>query len=450
MPLSPREQSIADVYYHPRHGFGSIEHTHRLVSAVNPTVTRAEVRTFLKNQEIRQRKKPIGGNSYVPDYVRQQYQIDLADFGERAMPRYGFVAIDILSKKAACIPLLNKTPKGTAAALQTVFDELGYPVSVMVDEGGEFFADFAKLCENSNVQIIRSRTGARFAERFIRTLKLALSNRTLALGGRWSQYVQPVIDYYNESIHSATRMKPDTLHASDAEGYTLTEMAHARLQAKAKFPVLREAIQVGDRVKIRMKQPSAGYKETFNSWSSDVYTVARIEQNPAAGTEYVLTGYRRPLLRYEMLKIDDVQRPVNGQVRSMLQQRSYPRPEPPPVDPAAPVAAAVVPPSQRASATVFKSVTRAAAKAAATAAAAAPLPSPAAVHDAELSMQPPEVPHHISVARAAAEEAPPGRRTDAYFRGLRAAAPVSHAVLRPRPANPVLTIRRPATRSTTR
>jgi hypothetical protein len=102
--------------------------------------------------------------------------------GERANPRYGFVAIDIFPKKGACFPIRSKVAGETTQALKKTFDELGYPASIMCDEGGEFMGEFAQECKDQDIDIIRSRTGGRFVERFIRTLKLPIFERRKSLG----------------------------------------------------------------------------------------------------------------------------------------------------------------------------------------------------------------------------------------------------------------------------
>ena len=318
MPVSEKEKTIATVFYHPRTGFGSVERTFRAAHAVDNTITRGHVRDFLAKQEVRQRKKPSKVNSFVADFPRQEFQVDLADFGERAVPRYGFVAIDIFSKKAACFPITAKEASKTTEALRKTFQELGYPASIMCDEGGEFQGEFANECKEQDIELLYSRTGGRFVERFIRTLKKALFERRHSLGGRWNDYVQEWCDQYNDSVHSSTRQRPDFL-ADHEYDFPLLSQARAAQMKIAKFPVAHPDIVVGDHVKIRIK-PSGFYKETFNSWSPEVYVVERIDEEHPMGALYHLRGYRRPLLRFEIKKVADVQRVVGGEVQSVINQ----------------------------------------------------------------------------------------------------------------------------------
>lgn len=337
---------LASIFYDKRTGFGSIEDTYRAAKARDPTINKADVRAWIKKQEVRQRRKPVRVNSYVAMFPRQEFQVDLLDMGKLAKPRYGFVCIDIFSKKGACLPIKQKTSDFTAEAMNQCFQDLGYPVCVMSDEGGEFAGSFDELLKNEEVEHVRSRTGGRFVERFIRTLKKPIKERREALGGRWADHVQDVVDKYNETIHRSTGMSPHWL-AENEYDFDEVHLARRRMLAKAKFPVKHPEIFVGDFVKVRVKPSEPGdYKETFRSWTPEVYTVERIEQRDIDGQNvYHLRGYKRPLLRFELLKVEDVQRFKNGQLTSALQDVRRPRPEPAaePAEPEAPPRRRLIP-----------------------------------------------------------------------------------------------------------
>ena len=334
-PITEREKALAEVFYHPRTGFGSVEQTLKHAKIRDPGIKRQHVRDFIAKQEIRQRRKPLKVNSFVAFFPRQEFQVDLLDMGEQSVPRYGFVAIDIFSKKGACFPIRSKLASETAEALHKTFGELGYPSSIMCDEGGEFQGEFTEECKKEDVDIIRSRTGGRFVERFIRTLKLPIFERKKALGGNWTQYVQDVIDNYNDTDHSSIHDKPNFVADNEYNNPVVTA-AHAWQMRHAKFPVSHENIAVGDHVKIRIK-PSGFYKETFNSWSHEVYAVESVDADAPYGKLYHLTGYRRPLLRFELKKVADVQR-YNGELHSVLEEVKHGATveQPPPIHPPPP------------------------------------------------------------------------------------------------------------------
>jgi len=311
------EETISKVFYDSKTGFGSVDDTYRRAKELNAGVTRAAVRAFVAKQEIRQHRKPAKNqvNSYVAQLPRQEFQCDLMDMGRGRVPRYGFVCIDIFSKKAFCVPMRNKTPENTAQALRMVFKELGYPATLMCDSGSEFKGAFAEECETQDIDVVTPVTGARFVERFIRTLKSHIIQRARALGGRWSQYVEDVVDKYNETRHSATGEKPE--HVADLENdFDFIKRVHEHMLENAKFPVKHPELTVGDIVKVRIK-PNKFYKETFISWSKEVYSIDRIVASPH-GSMYYLKGQSKPMLRFELKKIQDVQRHNEGFGKSVL------------------------------------------------------------------------------------------------------------------------------------
>ena len=117
MEMDPEiEKTIAKVFYDSKKGFGSVEQTYVQAHELNPAVNRAAVRLFISKQEIRQHRRPAKNqvNSFVAQLPRQEFQIDLMDMGQGRVPRYGFVCIDIFSKKAVCIPMKTKTPQECA------------------------------------------------------------------------------------------------------------------------------------------------------------------------------------------------------------------------------------------------------------------------------------------------------------------------------------------------
>ena len=90
-----KERVIAEAFYDKRHGFGSVQHTLARARQKDPSITRAQVKAFLDNQEVKQRRKPLKVNSFVADLPRQEFQVDLADFGAEARPRYCLSLIHI-------------------------------------------------------------------------------------------------------------------------------------------------------------------------------------------------------------------------------------------------------------------------------------------------------------------------------------------------------------------
>ena len=137
--LSEKERIIYDTYYNSKTGFRSMPATYKAVHDKDASITRDDVKSFLKKQAVvqDQSQKGIKYNSFVSHEAREEYQVDLADFGQRQEPRYGLISIDIFTKKLAAAPIQNKLPETTANAFQKVINEMDIPASIMTDEGGE-------------------------------------------------------------------------------------------------------------------------------------------------------------------------------------------------------------------------------------------------------------------------------------------------------------------------
>jgi hypothetical protein len=313
---------LRSVYYNVDTGFGGIDATLRQARALDPSITRADVRKFLEAQEIRQRKKPKRYNSFVPSGRLDQIQVDLADFGadkkssgskdEEPKARYGFVAIDSFTKRAVVVPIRDKTGASSAPALEVALRVLGLPDTLVSDEGGEFQApEFKQVLRYFALDHLALRTPPIFVERFIRTLKEKIAVRLLAKRGKhWTDVLAPVLRQYNMAPHTTTGLPP-----LEAENPDNEEAVHARIESRARWNRSYPEIEVGDRVKIIRKPGKySEYKASFNSWSEKAYTVASITHENGQA-RYFLAGYsepgsghvRKPLLRHELLRVEGVE-----------------------------------------------------------------------------------------------------------------------------------------------
>ena len=105
--LSEKEKVIYDTYYNSKTGFRSMPATYKAVHDKDASITRDDVKSFLKKQAVvqDQSQKGIKYNSFVSHEAREEFQVDLADFGQRQEPRYGLISVDIFSKKLAVVPI---------------------------------------------------------------------------------------------------------------------------------------------------------------------------------------------------------------------------------------------------------------------------------------------------------------------------------------------------------
>ena len=308
------EDTISKVYYNVATGFGSIAKTLEQARKVDARITRADVQSFLAKQEHRQVKKRRKDNSWIPSGPREEFQIDLADFGRESEYRYALLAIDVFTKKLVVIPLKDKASEAAASAMDYVLTELDIPNYVYTDEGGEFQSAFETKLSQYLIEHIVSRTPATFVERAIRTLRDGIAVRLEALRlpkKDWWKMVKPVVDQYNDTPHTTTKVKPNEAAKLDWDepgGREKILELRATIEGKAHFDREYPLISLGDRVKVLRKPGKySEFKSDFVAWTRETYTVEKIAYE-AGSPVFHLEGRVRPLRLHEILKVDDVKK----------------------------------------------------------------------------------------------------------------------------------------------
>ena len=227
------------------------------------------MKRFLDNQEVRQettRKRREG--SYVPVAAREEFECDLAEFDSGR--RYMLVCVDVFSKLCAAVPMDDKRPETVVASLHQCFEELGIPVRIYTDEGGEFENRVMdEFLASMGVMLVTTRSYANFEERMIRTLKEKLRVRQLTFDEPWDELLPAVVKQYNAQVHASTRMAPK-LAALDENN----DAVRAQLPKRAK-PSRRPGLVVGDIVKIA-RPHTAGRRIKDAQFGGQAYPVQEI------------------------------------------------------------------------------------------------------------------------------------------------------------------------------
>ena len=156
-------ETLRQVYY-SKTGYGSTRDTYKQAKQLDPTVTLKSTKEFLQKQEVNQTRKQRQYNSYVGHGPREEFQVDIADFGRYAGPRYGLAVVDPFTKKFEIEPMPDKKPATTARALDKVIEEMNLPNTIMHDEGGEFEGAFAKRAKYYDIEQHATRTHPRFVD----------------------------------------------------------------------------------------------------------------------------------------------------------------------------------------------------------------------------------------------------------------------------------------------
>ena len=297
-------EALRQVYYNSRTGYGSARETHQQARRVDPSITLAATRAFLKKQEVNQTKKQPRYNSFVEQGPREQFQVDLADFGKYTPgPRYGLAAVDPFTKKFDIEPMTNKMPRTAAKALDRVVEDMNLPNNLTHDEGKEFTGAFSKKAEYYDIDQHVTRTHPRFVDRAIGTFKEAASKRMRATGEHnWLEDSTDVVGKMNDTVHTATGLKPKEVESKDGKNEAQAKLSMEMRAKKGKR--VDPELTVGDNVRRALK--TKNIEKDGPNWSSALHRVEAIEDSDM-GRKYKIAGYEQPYFRHELQKINGVE-----------------------------------------------------------------------------------------------------------------------------------------------
>ena len=305
--MSDNKQKIISDIYNDRAGFGSKATTLKDAREKDKTITMQDVETFFR-KNVEEKRKPRGYNSFIAPYNKHTYQVDITwfrpvEFEKVQKYKYAFTCIDVLSKYAVAVPLVEKSD--LVDEMPDVIRRMGGKPKLIFshDDGvlrGKQFTDYV---ESEGIEVHRSRGQAQFVERFNRTLKDMIFKRVEVdekkgkVNIQWVDYLPEVmLTYNNKMVHSATGLVPNEARKKENELKARLNVAN-----KAKKNRMYPELNVGDKVKI-MRKKRTGEKERSSHWLQTEYTVEAINEKMGQ-TYYTLTGYNRPLLRFELLKL---------------------------------------------------------------------------------------------------------------------------------------------------
>ena len=125
------EQVLRDIYYDPKAGYQSGERFYERALKEGITVSRSQVKDWLKSQDTYTRYKPIISKHKFrktkADYLGEQVQMDLVDMGKYKNKNKGYywilTAIEILSRYAFAIPVYRKDTNHMTKAVEELLRE---------------------------------------------------------------------------------------------------------------------------------------------------------------------------------------------------------------------------------------------------------------------------------------------------------------------------------------
>lgn len=273
-------------------------------------------------------------NATIVSCIDCQWQADLVDLSgfdsENNGLKFILTVIDVLSKYAWAVCLLDKSGRGVAEAFQTIFQSGRAPRKLQTDAGKEFLNKPLKtLLERYGIHhfVTHSETKAAVIERFNRTLKNKLWRHFTAKNThRYVDVLPALMQGYNNSYHRSIRTAPNMVKRSNEKDVWL------RLYGKSFKAVGKlKAFKVGDHVRIsRLKgRFEKGYHQTFTDeifivkegvqrGERIVYRLMDYAEDPVQGTFYPEELQKIPSDQERVYRIEKIVRK-----RGRGKQREY-------------------------------------------------------------------------------------------------------------------------------
>ena len=306
-----KDEILKKLYYDVDEGFGSVRDLYEKANKVEAGFTLDYVSKWMKSQPNKQTRNYKNYNSYTAPFPKYEFQIDLMvmssllnDVGVdvKNQPKFGFVCIDIFSKKCHIVPMEINDIETFFNAMLECFKVLGYPLSIYRDDEGALNSKkIQNYLKGEGIELIITKTHASQAERMIRTIKKMISDRLRHHKGSWVEMMKVSLKKYNSSqIHSSTQTTPNKAHDLDN---VLDVRANQILKEKhnRKYPNVTE----GDSVKVYSKGKGnfVSKKESFNHWSERKYKVILVGMDMLNNRYYKLDGLTKKFNRHELLLV---------------------------------------------------------------------------------------------------------------------------------------------------
>ena len=307
-----KDEILKKLYYDVDEGFGSVRDLYEKANKVEAGFTLDYVSKWMKSQPNKQTRNYKNYNSYTAPFPKYEFQIDLMvmssllnDVGVdvKNQPKFGFVCIDIFSKKCHIVPMEINDIETFFNAMLECFKVLGYPLSIYSDDEGALNSKkIQNYLKGEGIELIITKTHASQAERMIRTIKKMISDRLRHHKGSWVEMMKVSLKKYNSSqIHSSTQTTPNKAHDLDN---VLDVRANQILKEKhnRKYPNVTE----GDSVKVYSKGKGnyTSRKESRSVWSERKYKVILVGKDLLNNKYYKLDGLSKKYNRHEILLVN--------------------------------------------------------------------------------------------------------------------------------------------------
>ena len=288
-------------------GFGSVRDTVKEAKKYDPSVTVDDFKVWKAKQDVGQKAKMRGQNSFVADKPKEEYQMDLFFMADQDLERQFTIAllmVDIFTKWTQVVMVPGKKWWQVLPGIKKLIPMMGgKPKTFYSDDEGAFISnEIQKYFKDEDIRHLVTKSHAPVAERQIRTFKNMIYKRLEAPKNEEKQWFdlldQVLVTYNRQRVHSSTQMTPHEARQNNNQQVVKFNLELKRQHGR-KYP----EISVGDTVKVYKKKTKLD-KERVSHYLPKKFKVVEI-QTSLGQKFYKVEGRERTLMRSELLLIDE-------------------------------------------------------------------------------------------------------------------------------------------------
>ena len=288
-------------------GYGSIAQTVREAKKIEPSVTADDFKEWKAKQDVGQKAKMRGMNSFIANKPKEEYQMDLFFMSDQDLERKFTIAllmVDIFTKWTQVVMVPGKKWWQVLPGIKKLIPMMGgKPKTFYSDDEGAFISnEIQKYFKDEGIRHLVTKSHAPVAERQIRTFKNMIYKRLEAPKNeekQWFDLLDQVLVTYNHGRkHSSTQMTPHEARQNNNQQVVKFNLELKRQHGR-KYP----EISVGDTVKVYKKKDKLDKERVSNYWPKK-YKVEAIETS-FGQKFYKVEGFKKDLMRSELLLIDE-------------------------------------------------------------------------------------------------------------------------------------------------
>lgn len=273
---------------------------------------RKTLKTIPSNTLHKQIKYKFDRSKTIVSGIDDQWQIDLIDLtnlsGSNSNYKFIFTCIDVFSKKAWAIPIINKSAQSCKNAFEIILKDKRKPKYVYADSGNEFKGEFLKYLKSIKIDIYltKSKQKASVIERFNRTLKEKMfryfeyqktTSKSNLHNKRYIDVLPKLLQSYNNSFHRSIKSTPNNVN--DVNESQIYYNLYGFYKNNGDDRLVKLKFKQGDYVRV-VKTKSIFEKGYTAKWIDKIFIISKI----------IL---KHPIL-YELNQIDNNKiTPVDGQ-----------------------------------------------------------------------------------------------------------------------------------------